>query len=171
MKDETKTWSFLCVLRACMSGRFSCVWLLQPHDYSSSTRLLCLRGSPGARILEWAVTPPGDLPPGDRTHFSCITCSAGRVFTAWASREAHALQRQHIRGPLHPFFVAEADWWLWSLSVRRKECGGTEICSCLYPVFPLISDQRSKASSVPREDTPQHLHWTEFRGVILALWF
>ena len=50
-----------------------------------------------------------------------------------------------------------------------KECGGTEICSCSHQCSPInCKDQRSKASSVPCEDTLQHLHWTEFHGVILV---
>ena len=46
-----------------------------------------VHGTLQARILEWVATPfsRGSSWPGDRTQ---ISCTAGRLFTIWATREA-----------------------------------------------------------------------------------
>ena len=70
-----------------------CVWLacaqllqsfsdsLRPHG-SQPARLTCPWDSPG-KILEWVAIPSsrGSYQPRDQTHFSYISCTAGRVIT------------------------------------------------------------------------------------------
>ena len=44
----------------------------------------CVHGILQARILEWVAMPfsRGASPPRDRTHVSCVSCTADRFFTA-----------------------------------------------------------------------------------------
>ena len=65
-----------------MLSHFSCVWLCDSMDCSppgSSVRWIFL-----ARILERVAMPSsrGSSQPRDWTHVSCISCIAGRFFTA-----------------------------------------------------------------------------------------
>ena len=105
-------------------------WTIIPinHDYlgavlshsvitDSCNSMDCsLPGSPvheisQARILEWIAISfsRGSSKPRDRTQFSCI---AGRLFTNWATREAHPryYSRRYLQIPLVPlyyFFFSE----------------------------------------------------------------
>ena len=58
-------------------------------------------GTHQARIVEWVAIPfsRGSSWLRDRTLGSC---TVGRFFTIWATREAQALLRQEIYSPLHP---------------------------------------------------------------------
>ena len=63
----------------------SCPTLLDPKDCSPPGS--SVHGIPQARILERVAIPfcRGSFWPRDRTH---VSCTAGRFFTTWASREA-----------------------------------------------------------------------------------
>ena len=63
-----------------------CLTLCDPIDYSPPGS--SVHGILQARILEWVAILffSGSCRPRDWT---CISCSAGRFFTIWATREAH----------------------------------------------------------------------------------
>ena len=67
----------------------SCPTLCDPMDYIAHQAPLST-GTPQARILEWVAMPSfrGSSLPRDQTQ---VSCSAGRFFTLWATREAPQL--------------------------------------------------------------------------------
>ena len=69
----------------CMLVTPSCPTLCDPMRCSPPGS--SVHGTLQARILEWVATPfsRGSSWPGDRTQ---ISCTAGRLFTIWATREA-----------------------------------------------------------------------------------
>ena len=72
---------FLCQ-RMCAQSLQSCPTLCDPRDCSPTVS--SVHGILQARILEWDVLPfsRGSSQPRDRT---CVSCIAGRFFTAWAN--------------------------------------------------------------------------------------
>ena len=67
---------------ACILSHFHYVWLCNPMDCSLPAS--SVYGIFPASILEWVAMPfsRGSSQPGNRTHISCISCSAGKFFTA-----------------------------------------------------------------------------------------
>ena len=59
----------------------SCLTLCDPMDCNPPSS--SVHGILQAKILEWVVVPSsrGSSQPKDRTHISCVSCVAGRVFT------------------------------------------------------------------------------------------
>ena len=72
----------------CAKSLQSCLTLCEPMDCSPPGSSVL--GTLQARILEWVAMPSsrGSSWPRDRTHVSCISCTAGRFFTPWATWEA-----------------------------------------------------------------------------------
>ena len=67
-----------------------CVWLCDPMDFSPPGSLV--HGILQTGILEWVAIPISSESswPKDQTWVPCI---AGRLFTIWATREAHEVTR------------------------------------------------------------------------------
>ena len=104
----------------------SCPTLWYPIDWDPP-------GSPvhgilQAKILEWVVISfsKGSCWPGDRTQ---VTCTAGRFFTVWATREAHDKTRQCIKKQRH-YFANKGPYsktygfsishvWMWDLDHKK----------------------------------------------------
>jgi len=78
------------VVVVCVLVAQLCLTLWYPMDYSppgsSVQRIL------QARILEWVASSfsRASSRPGDQTCISSVSCTAGRFFTIWDTREAHA---------------------------------------------------------------------------------
>ena len=60
---------------------------LRPHGFVAHQARLSM-GILQARIVEWVVMPSSreSSQPGGRTQ---VSCTAGRFFTSWATRETH----------------------------------------------------------------------------------
>ena len=69
----------------------SCVWLLDPMDWNS-------HGILQVRILESVAFPfsRGSSQPRDQTQ---VSCTAGRFFNSWATREVLHLAKQNAKPP------------------------------------------------------------------------
>ena len=67
---------------------------LWPHGLHP-TRLLCPWNSLGKKILEWVAIPfsKGSFQPGDWT---LVSCTAGRFFTIWATKEQSCMLKLKI---------------------------------------------------------------------------
>ena len=63
-----------------------------------------------ARVLEWVAISfsRGSSQPRDRTQ---VSCTAGRYFTVWATREAYYINRR----PVFPGFLFKGSIKIWSL--------------------------------------------------------
>ena len=64
-----------------------------------------------ARVLEWVAISfsGGSSQPGDRTQVSCI---AGRLFTLWATREAHLVRSGEEVSQVWGAEDVSAPWWV-----------------------------------------------------------
>ena len=82
---------FLWTCRCCVLSCFSRVQLCYPICCSLPGS--SVRGILQARILEWVARPStrGSSQPRDRTWVSCLSYTAGRFFTHWATWEALGL--------------------------------------------------------------------------------
>ena len=78
--------SMLGCMHVCVLSRFSCVQLCVTLRTIACRAPLSM-GFSKAKILEWVTTPSsrGSSQPRDQTH---VSCTAGRFFTLWATREA-----------------------------------------------------------------------------------
>ena len=76
-------------MHACMPSRFSHVQLLC-HPVNHSPSGYSVYGIFQARTLDWVaiLSSRGSSWPKDWTRVSCISCTAGRFFTHWATWEA-----------------------------------------------------------------------------------
>ena len=75
------------IKHVCLLSFFSCVWLFVTLG-TVVHQALC--GILQARVLEWVAKPSsrGSSWPTDRTHVSCVSRIAARLFTHWATWEA-----------------------------------------------------------------------------------
>ena len=66
-----------------------------------------VQGISQATILEWVTTPfsMGSSWPGDQTHISCVSCTAGRFFPHWAIKEAHLLKALWLKSTKFYFLI------------------------------------------------------------------
>jgi len=85
----------------------SCLTLCDPMDCSPPGS--SVHGILQARILEWVAMPSstGSSRPRDRTRVSCVSCTAGRFFTAEALGKTTLYQQEFtkersVRSQLHP---------------------------------------------------------------------
>ena len=105
--------------------------LCNPMDYT-------VDGILQARILEWVAYPfsGGSSRPRNWTRVSCI---AGKLFTNWAIREAHAIQQDRV---IHPFSLYNH---LHLLSYTpppphrcRPQVCSLSVCYCFIDMFMCI---------------------------------
>ena len=78
------------IILSCMRAQLlqRCPTLCDPVDWSLPAS--SVHGVLQARILEWVAMPSfrGSSQPRDWTQASCISCTAGKFFTNWATWEA-----------------------------------------------------------------------------------
>ena len=82
----------------------SCLTLCDPMDYSLPSS--SIHGILQARVLEWVAISfsRGSSWPGDWTQ---VSCTAGRFFTNWVTREAPVLSTYHIQYSKNGFTVVK----------------------------------------------------------------
>ena len=99
--NEMHTDTHVC---ACMLSLQSCLTLCDPVDYSPPGS--SVHGIFQARILEWVSmsSSRGSSRPRDQAHISCVSYTAGRVFTAEPSgkpRYTHSWTATHTQSHRH----------------------------------------------------------------------
>ena len=126
-------WSCLCVCM-CVCSHL-CPTLCDPRDYSPPGS--SVHGISLATILELVAISPsrGSSGPRDRTHFSCISCTAGRFFTT----ESPGKPNIDLRHVISQFIPTEINKYIPSCLAHKQAlfCGGRNI-TFLCSIFLLI---------------------------------
>ena len=93
-----RSYFFICEVKIKIANRIvvweSCLTLCDPRDYSPLGS--SVHGILQAGILEWVAMPfsRGSSWPRDQTQ---VSCTAGKFFTIWATREAQLIYMKCIR--------------------------------------------------------------------------
>ena len=87
-RDRGSRWLRTFVCSVCLVAQL-CLTLCHPMDCSPPG--FSVQEILQARILEWVAISSSGVSswPRNRTHVSCVSCTAGRFFTRWVIREAY----------------------------------------------------------------------------------